>query len=482
MSVFSERLKELIENNEESVYQLAKKAEVNRTVIHKVLSGERVPKKEFVDKITKAMSLTPFEKKEITELWLQTKLGDKIYYRRKKVKEVIESLSGNPLRNYAYQFEKQRFTKIEPSQQGWRMIQGKENVEKAVLAVLGDSFKHFEEPEISFYLPNGFPYFFELLYNFYIDCEKSVSIRHLVYIEKDSGNNEKACLNNLETLEPLLAFGLNSNKDYEPRYFCGEGDPRVWLELIPNNFIMTNRCVMCFERSLETVIYFDTMETLAHFKKLFNRAFENAPHLLERGKTIPEMYGWSAITEYEYIIEPTPCLAKYFSRDFLNAIIKQELPEREAILKMAADFYGDVNRRGKYPLSIFNITSLGEMLETGIVRSLPHYFVRPFTRNEICAVLEDIRQELLNHSQKYMAINSEAFHVPMDTEIIKTNESEIAIRSFNADGSELTTVFLRENSIVRAFSDFFDYLKTSRYVYSDEELAELIDKAIRRKN
>ena len=65
MSLFSEKLKLYIEVSHQTIYQLSKKAEVNRTVIHKTISGERVPGDDFLEKLYGALMLSPEEKREM---------------------------------------------------------------------------------------------------------------------------------------------------------------------------------------------------------------------------------------------------------------------------------------------------------------------------------------------------------------------------------------------------------------------------------
>ncbi|SDP90788.1 hypothetical protein SAMN04515624_1792, partial [Eubacterium maltosivorans] len=68
MSLFSEKLKLYIEVSHQTIYQLSKKAEVNRTVIHKTISGERVPGDDFLEKLYGALMLSPEEKREMRRL------------------------------------------------------------------------------------------------------------------------------------------------------------------------------------------------------------------------------------------------------------------------------------------------------------------------------------------------------------------------------------------------------------------------------
>ena len=95
MSQFSERLTTLVEATGFSIYQLSKKAKIDRSTIHKVMVGERVPSADFYKKLCRSLLLTPFEKSELDDLYKMAKIGDKVYYRRNSVKRLVEELAGN---------------------------------------------------------------------------------------------------------------------------------------------------------------------------------------------------------------------------------------------------------------------------------------------------------------------------------------------------------------------------------------------------
>lgn len=473
MTLFSEKLKLYIEVSSQTIYQLSKKAEVNRTVIHKTISGERVPGNDFLEKLYGALMLSPEEKKELRRLAERARVGEKVYRRREKVKAVIEALNDNPLYNPAYGFEKRSFPAVPKTKTGLQIIQGRKSIERQVMALLGDVFYNSEKPGLALFMPFQEKYLYELLYNFYITCDKETQLLNLIAIEKDY-KEDSACLRNLELLSSVLLFSLTEKKGYRPYYYYTNGDHPYEEGVSMPYFIKTDKQVMTLSPDFETAFVYDGEESYGYFSDKIDQFYQKAELLTVYGESIPEMFGWSFISAYQEIIEPAPCMGELFTDERIDRFLRKDIPMRDELYTIGCNFYRHVREDLGMPLSMFSFDGLIAFMNSGILPTLPTYVTRQLSMEERQEMLEEIIKNAKSEEKPYIAINRKVFKVPVDLEIIKVSGQEIAIRRFNERGDELTTLFLHEAGLVDAFTDFMDYLKTSELVYDQETMVAMM--------
>ncbi len=94
MSRFSELLKGYTDRSGVSVAALSKRCGIDRTTLHKIISGERRPPNEdFVVNLCQILMLSATERDTFLEQYEISLVGDDLYRRRRNVKAMIEKLS-----------------------------------------------------------------------------------------------------------------------------------------------------------------------------------------------------------------------------------------------------------------------------------------------------------------------------------------------------------------------------------------------------
>lgn len=93
MSLFGEHLRMLIKSNNTTIYALARQAGTERTTIHKIINNDRIPSREYVQKLADALSLSPEEAKLFFENYMISSIGEHRYEQRQQVKGIIESIA-----------------------------------------------------------------------------------------------------------------------------------------------------------------------------------------------------------------------------------------------------------------------------------------------------------------------------------------------------------------------------------------------------
>ena len=113
MSVFSDLLSEYITIKEVEVYPLSQFCGLDRSSMYKIINGKRKPSDEdVVRKMAQFMHLTPQEKSDFMDAFYIAQMGAEVYYRRKAVRELIETFSRREGRK-EYIFAEMEHAKLE---------------------------------------------------------------------------------------------------------------------------------------------------------------------------------------------------------------------------------------------------------------------------------------------------------------------------------------------------------------------------------
>ena len=93
MSVLSEKLKYFIDQKGLSIANLAKRSGIERSTLYQYINDRRpLQNRTQLEAIMLELHLTPDEREEVLEAYEITRIGVKNYNRRRKVREILESL------------------------------------------------------------------------------------------------------------------------------------------------------------------------------------------------------------------------------------------------------------------------------------------------------------------------------------------------------------------------------------------------------
>lgn len=93
MSRFSEKVREIVKNSGDTIYQISKQSGMGRTSLHKIMSGELVPGVEFMEKFYRYFCLLPSEKEELKYLYMIERVGPVHYENRMYIRQILEELA-----------------------------------------------------------------------------------------------------------------------------------------------------------------------------------------------------------------------------------------------------------------------------------------------------------------------------------------------------------------------------------------------------
>lgn len=473
MSQFSERLTTFVEATGFSIYQLSKKARIDRSTIHKVMVGERVPSAEFYKKLCRSLTLTPFEKSELDDLYKMAKIGDKVYYRRNSVKHLIEELAGNTY-TATEDFSGREYKAFPELERGALLIEGKNDINSAIIDVINDEFYHREAPHLTIALDFDHQFVYEYLYNAFVSTGIPTEIDHFIYLDKETSRND-AIQKNLSHLQYILSFSLCGREGYHPYYSYVNADPAQAITTFLPYFIITTRHVLKLSRSFKTAVLYDDDQIVPFYQEAADRLCRGLPQLTRRAGQIEDMYGWARAGVGDASIEPHPCLSLCFSDDRIDALVQPDIPGREGICALASEVYSPYVH-GDRPLSrsFFSQEGLKAFMETGRICYFPESVIRRCTPEERQSFLREILAAVEAKETAFAAVDTDKFKIPLDVEIIRTDNQQIVVQRFSESSQEMNAVFIDEPGIYEAFSDFFDYLPQSDLILERKALIDTL--------
>ena len=93
MSLFTQRITEMIFESGETVQTLAETGKINRSTLQRVKSGERLPSQPVFQGLCKALRLSAAEGEELKILLEMETMGPRNYHNRKAIVGLIETIS-----------------------------------------------------------------------------------------------------------------------------------------------------------------------------------------------------------------------------------------------------------------------------------------------------------------------------------------------------------------------------------------------------
>lgn len=485
MSLLSTKLKELIDRSGTTVYKLAQKADVERTTIHKCIAGNRIPPFEFIQKISDALLLSPAEKRELTTAYHISKTGEDTYYRRMKVKDIIEKLSATARPMAQRDFIATPKDSAERSFGSIRMHTGGYAVDTIVKEIIDHEVCTAEQPSIDFVVNMRYPHLFDLLYQYH--SRMNVNMRHIIRLSK---LGESYAFNNLELLSDILPLAMVPCDGYTPYYYYESDHSEGEMTSPFPYYIITGSSVILLARDLKSAITATEPYVVSYFHSFFERSLEKSNPLMSKMLDASDILA-HFIEDQKYqgcafnFIEFHPCFAKWYDYDLAQAKVRAEIPNREDFIKMVLARYTPLFENPHPSISVFCVEGLRLFAEEGILPDLPAAAIYPFTVPERIKLLKTLREMTVQRKYYPYIINQAEFafyvasDIPYYLSITTYDGQAVNFANYSYTDQRARSIFITEPGIVDAFCDFVNTLDESRLVYGQAETLKILDKFIK---
>ena len=163
MTEFGDFLKKQIENTGESISAVARGAGVERTTLHKAISGERTLSYIAMRKLMNYFHMSPHEKNVFTEYYNMQMQGRKFFNTRKMIVNLLKELSELPVGNQKHRPEFSAEC-IESRKDDCTIWSGTYAVRNIMRRLIDCELKE-KTPQIQLFLPAEDEFMMDYLYN-----------------------------------------------------------------------------------------------------------------------------------------------------------------------------------------------------------------------------------------------------------------------------------------------------------------------------
>jgi len=474
MSKFGSKLDALISRNGGNKYRLSKEIGIDRVMLYRVINGERVPGKDFLDKILPALRLSPAEEKELRELCDIARIGEDVYERRLLVKNMVNKV--NSLRLERMPATAHKSVVIEGIGDAVKVVSGSYNVNVLVRGVLDDLAYNSRSKRIWTNTPFEYSFLFDHLRQLYFEMNGAIGIEHAVAFARDAGSHKNPNVN-LETLVSVLPFVFCEGIGYRPGYYYSDSI-KSGAVFMPYYLFTTTRLLM-FSADYKTAMLINDPDAVAACRVEFD-ALRVTP-MFHYVDDIEKMLGayldiWTHTKKPEVIgIEAQPCLAWYSFEGMIETYVKKELPGRDSIMK-ALSRHLEYGKTVANTRSFFTVEGLEDFCDSGYMMYISPQIAAPFNMADRRFLIKSLRDDVAANRSNSRVIDPSEISVSINTTIQVYINSTLLFSI--ANGSGMRMCLIDEPSIFEAFSDFLKNLDSMGCLYSKQETLEILDKYI----
>jgi transcriptional regulator with XRE-family HTH domain len=404
-------VKEIIQEKNITVLQLAKEVDVDRTTLQHFFSGKRKVQFETFQEMMNVLNLTKEKRKLLYRLYEKECQDKELVKNVQDIFSLYDELTDHidlnkmKMRTDAYCI-KNCFL-----DEKMQLIKGSVKIEELIRSCFIEEMGRKEKGHVIMSINFRHLFIYELIMrttNGRNLCGKIQSIFPFV--------NKKTLGNNIDELKKVLQLKCLENVDHEPYYFYTGTKIYDDISIIVPNYFITSKYVIAIERDFESALISDKPEIIQYYREKAESIIDRCDQLVEK--------------------KNVRCLT-------------QTIPAFEKV--------GGDHGSGKfYTLEQMRYLRLGAIESQKKARTTKMVPL-PVKDKEEHAKIYVLRDSFINASEsvsiRYLADEEQVEFIVVD----KDKESAVAL-------------CVTEIGLVSVFKEFFDYLPRSCYVYSPEEL------------
>lgn len=476
MDSFANHLKELVDKSDMPVQKLSSLCGIERTYLHKMLSGERLcPDKEVIKRIAKVLMLDLQQTKKLEEKYLIAKMGESVYVRHKLVKSLIESFDNPVVPRSPWAISSD--TALLDFDGDVKPIQGVDEISRFVKAVVEEEatkengvMQVLAQPEYTFLT--------ELLAHIG-QTKREVSIIHLMCLQRNVSEQSENRYN-LELLSHLVPL-ITSVCSYQPYYYYDDVHAHINIASVLPYLIVTETYAMSISADASSALVCRSQELRGFYLSQFERILAQAQRMINRidspmalfaeygqPDSIDNMPGYSLFVE--------PCFGHFLTADIVLKYMAPSLKADESIVQWmtAQSIETDIIRKVEcYRISFFLTEGLDSFIQSGQVRELPPEFYTPLDKPYRYRLLRGLYEQSSLGKYWPVIVNPQSFRLPRNLVIGSYHQDSFTFTYISSAQGMLIFSF-HERSVVHAILSFLTYLKDSEYALTHEETMAII--------
>lgn len=409
MSILSECLDYFVKKKGQSIAELAKKCRIDRSTMYQYIHGKRsLQNQELLETILVELRLTPEERGKVIQAYEVTQIGEEKYYRRKKVKELFDSLltieESNIWRNSLETAALENKPEAEKSRQTEnhqefpstciksRMLTGEVEVQKGISTILRNAIA--KKKSINLFLQPDCHVFLYVI-NVIYESAKNSQVKHIICLNTNAGPME---WDTLEMMKRIMRCGI-AIEDYSPFYYYGVPSEHYGMMNPLPYFLLTEGCAVQIDVEGKNAIVHIDPEICQYFCGMFENMLQLCYSLMKSKVGLYNRLNWGMRQTKRYpsgkTIEVSSglCSLQFWNRELIKTYLNPSIPGYkdllEELVRYTAKLY-EIKKEGQVFI-LMNVLYVREFIQTGILKEYPAIFtVSPLSKKDRKYILEQI--------------------------------------------------------------------------------------------
>lgn len=473
MKSFGTLLRTYIQRSGYTNYGIAQKSRVNRTTLQKILSGERTPSTEFMDRIFPLLKLTPQEAQELMSLFELIQTGESLFSQRQYIKKLLETLpdiTNKVMSGQTRPLPDQPVTKAGPVKPDF--CRGRYEVEYLFEELLLRECQG-SAPIMKINAPASLDFFKELFIRTIRRCQNSskLSVQHLTcFLKSDPELSRSLC--NLNSLANILPFLAASSFRYDVRYYYGNqlvADPE---RTAFTYYVLFSDTVVLLSADCCTALHLNAPDLYRHFSNLFDAALNRAEPLVTHCPApedfLPHLIRLDMEQAPFLSLEYQPCIGTYLTEKMIQTYIRPGTENISTVLKMVNSRISQLKELESHN-SIFSKAGLWDFVHTGVISDFPQEYMIPLAVRDRLSVLENLYEDIYSDRRNHRMVNPLVFPISKELSCLLHLDLALNFICYNPFSRSFCYIQIEERTFLEAFADFFQYMAHSPLVYSKED-------------
>ena len=468
MSLFSEKLSEMIHAANIKVASLSSLSGVERSFIQKMMSGERIPNDpEVLEKLADTLMLAPAQRRILLQAYRISKMGEAVYYRRVMVKRLLESIRDYMNPGPVRPLPPARTALDRPA----LPLTGKGAVTEA-FCLLADAAAAEGEAQLLVIFQPGCWLTGHL--QRYCSGYAGLTVEHIVCFDSEV-QYQKENRYNLQCFQQLFPLLLGAAR-YQPYFYYEKASMLESPASVLPCLALAGDRVLTFSADGSGGLLLEGEDYVRLYRKIFEQAKAECSPLLDSGsvdlkrKYRDLFFSRNTQIDTSYSLTYEPCLGLFCSMDMIRRQAAADLPHREEILSMFQQRIQSISllKNTRRNFSVFTETGLRDFLETGRVSELPEEMYSPLPRAFRAELLRRMLECAEEGRFSPFFIRENKFPIPKDFGMAVEDLSSIRI-NLRHPYRGLMVLHLQEKSLAFSFRDFMEYLQDTALLESREK-------------
>jgi transcriptional regulator with XRE-family HTH domain len=461
MSNLSQKCKQYLEANGYTVYGLAKSSGLDRTSIHRLVTGSRIPSLDFLTNFCDVLRINPPQRKEILELYEEAKVGTPIFQSRKYIRQMLSDIAV---------LERSRFFPKASYSAPMLTLQSETHTvlqtQNQIYTFLESAY-HKEESEA--YILCNFPAnmpipFFTMAQQLYIKYRRKISLKHLVTFS----SNPHVQINsncNLKTLSNVLPLVFSGFANYLPYYTYSQISETDCFQCVWPYYLIAHDTVLVFSADFTKSILHTNPVHVEMYRSEMERIFQDSRPLMSVSSSINDslsLYLNAKLAKGPVCssMESMPCFLPCLPQSLLQPLFSYDVDGR---LQRSFPQFADAPASKASP-SYFFEAGLRSFLKTGQIRGQMSSYLPPLDLEQRRSLLRRFVETNNGNLQecKMLKTNfpfSENFYLEL------LPENQLLFCMFE-ENNRIRFILINESSIFEAFADYLQYMSDSANSYS----------------